>query len=317
MLRFENKTDWNFTVMLGFIKAPGDRAADRRSDNEWLSAQLVNPQSRVVIFIEGRPAINVSERDIAINWYLPDEAFEFAAKEHAVLLHVDDSDNAVFAVQLGPDCTEKIETDAVKLIDLRSLARQATLPVPDLGALAQARSILAWHEFHQFCANCGAQTTFADAGFARQCPSCKREHFPRVDPVVIMLVRHGDSFLMGRGRNFAENSYSALAGFLEPGETIEAATRRETFEETGIKLGKVEYMMSQPWPFPSTLMIGVVADALTTEISLDEQELEDARWFSTEEIRQMLTGNHPEELTLPSEMSIAFQMVKEITQHSG
>lgn len=195
-------------------------------------------------------------------------------------------------------------------VDLRSLAAQGLIPFDQLGAVAQARSVLGWHQTHRFCANCGTETTSAAGGLRRDCPTCERQHFPRVDPVVIMLAIDGDRCLMGRQKRFAEGMYSCLAGFVEPGETAENAVRRETFEEAGIRIGDVRYVASQPWPFVSSLMLGFHADAKDTEITMDEDELEDCRWFSREEVGQMLEATHPEGLFCPPEMAIAHTIVR-------
>jgi len=297
-------------VGLGFIDAPGDRAADLRGNRQWLEQQLASPECKTIVFVGDRPAISINNPTLALDLHNP-QSLPGGRQENReyVLLHRNDQGRAVFATQLDEKFEDHITSDEVKLIDLRSLAIQAVLPPADLGTLAQARSLLSWHSYHRFCSNCGAKTVLADAGYRRECASCQRQHFPRVDPVVIMLVRHGDTFLMGRGHNFAENHFSALAGFLEPGETIEDATRRETFEETGVRIGEVKYLISQPWPFPSSLMIGVVAQALTTEITLDRDEMAEARWFTFSELRQMLTNSHPEGTSLPPPMSIAYQML--------
>ena len=294
---------------MGFIDAPENRAASLRANPEWLDQQISNPASKVVVFVHDRPAIEVGDNTLKIDYKSPQEILALPDGKNLVLLHLNDRKEAVFAVQLTEQSGELIGGPNSKLIDLRSLAMQAVLPPADLGALAQARSLLSWHASHRFCANCGAESFPADAGYRRDCHACKHQHFPRVDPVVIMLIRHGEKFLMGRGHNFQENHFSALAGFLEPGETIEAATRRETFEETGIKVGNVSYLTSQPWPFPSTLMIGVIGQALTTEILPDPGEIAEARWFSFAEIRQMLNQTHPQGTTLPPPMSIACQMM--------
>ena len=295
---------------LGFINAPSDRAASLRGNSKWLDQQVNSPKSKVIAFIADRPVISVKSEALEIDFAKPSDVLPLIKQDDLILLHLSDNGNAVFAVQLGEEHTDKFITDDAKLIDLRSLAMQAVLPSKDLGALAQARSLLSWHSFHRFCANCGVETIAADAGYRRDCKACERQHFPRVDPVVIMLIQHGENFLMGRGHNFEENHFSALAGFLEPGETIEAATRRETFEETGIEVGEVTYLISQPWPFPSTLMIGVIGQAITTEISADPEEIAEALWFSFEEIRQMLVNKHPGGTTLPPPMSIAYQMMQ-------
>ena len=304
------------TSQLGFINAPDNRAAGLRGNSKWLARQLADPASKVVVFIGDRPAISIKGPSLEINYWTPQSVLAFTDNPQFVLLHLNDNDQAVFAVELDESLEDQITSDDVKLIDLRSLARQATLPTQQLGALAQARSLLSWHGTHQFCAACGAKTVLSDAGYRRDCNACNRQHFPRVDPVVIMLVQHGERFLMGRGHNFEENHFSALAGFLEPGETIEAATRREVFEETGVRVKDVTYLTSQPWPFPSTLMIGVIAEALTTEIVLDHKEMAEAKWFSFAEVHQMLNGTHPKGTTLPPPMSIAYQMIKTYMKRS-
>ena len=161
---------------------------------------------------------------------------------------------------------------------------------PDhLAPLAEAKALLAWHARHRFCANCGAPTNVSQAGWKRECPSCKVEHFPRTDPVVIMLAIDGDRCLLGRAGRFVANMWSCLAGFVEPGESIEEAARRETLEEAGIICGSVKYFASQPWPFPMSLMIGCHAQATSTEITVDREELEDARWFTRDEVALMFT----------------------------
>jgi len=147
-------------------------------------------------------------------------------------------------------------------------------------------------------------------GTSRTCPSCNIETFPRVDPVVIMLAIEGDRCLLGRQARFAPGMFSALAGFLEPGETIEEAVRREVMEESGVRVGRVAYHSSQPWPFPHSLMIGCHAEALSTEIDRDAEELEDCRWFDREEVRLMLAGTHPEGLNAPFPMAIAHHLIK-------
>lgn len=175
--------------------------------------------------------------------------------------------------------------------DLRN--RMATLSPRAAELAATARALLHWHKSHGFCAACGAASLPARAGWERHCPACGAHHFPRTDPVVICLVTHGNRVLLGRSPGWPEGMYSLLAGFVEPGETLEAATRREVFEESGIRLGEVRYLASQPWPFPASLMLGCRAQALTTEITVDPAELEDALWLSREEMVGVLAGRHP------------------------
>ena len=197
---------------------------------------------------------------------------------------------------------------------LRVLASSGVLPAEHLGALAQAHALLNWHARHGFCAVCGSATTSALGGYRRDCPNCGAQHFPRTDPVVIMLAIDASSgedlALLGRSARFPPGMYSCLAGFMEPGETIEDAVRRETLEESGIRIGRVRYHASQPWPFPSSLMIGCHGEALSTEIHCDDAELEDCRWFSRQEVLRMLAGTHPEGITTPISMAIASHLIR-------
>ncbi|MCP5075167.1 MAG: NAD(+) diphosphatase [Rhodobacteraceae bacterium] len=173
-------------------------------------------------------------------------------------------------------------SSAQVFVELRSI--MAKLSPQDAELAATARSLFEWHHNHPFCSKCGAASEVAQSGWQRTCPACGAFHFPRTDPVVIVLATHGNSVLLGRSPNWPEGMYSLLAGFMEPGETMEAAARREVFEESGIRLGKVGYLASQPWPFPSSLMIGCSAEALNTDITIDPKEIEDARWFTREQV---------------------------------
>jgi NAD+ diphosphatase len=194
--------------------------------------------------------------------------------------------------------------------DLRSIATQGFVAPEEQGLLAMAKSILDWHRRHRFCAQCGARTKPTQAGFRRDCEACGTQHFPRTDPVAIMLVTRGDHCLLGRQPRFLPGMYSCLAGFIEPGETLEDAVRREVFEEAGVRVGRVTYSQSQPWPFPSSLMIGCIAEALTEEIVIDHDELEDARWFHRDEILLMLEGRHPDNLMAANPIAIAHHLVR-------
>jgi NAD+ diphosphatase len=159
--------------------------------------------------------------------------------------------------------------------------------------IATAKAILGWHSSHRFCSACGHASAVGMGGWQRDCPSCGAHHFPRTDPVVIMLVTRGNAVLVGRSPGWPEGMYSLLAGFVEPGETLEAAVRREVREETGIAVGRVEYLASQPWPFPASLMFGCRGEALPGEIEIDPKEIEAAMWVSREEMMQVLAGGHP------------------------
>ena len=197
----------------------------------------------------------------------------------------------------------------IKAIDMRSIATQGLLTDDQLALVGTGKSLTSWHARHRFCANCGAPTEPSQGGWRRDCDSCKTQHFPRVDPVVIMLAVDGDRALLARGANFIPGMYSALAGFIEPGETIEDAVRRELFEEAGIRTAQVRYHSSQPWPFPSSLMIGCMARAETTELNIDTDEIADAAWFTREEIKTMLAFEDNAGRMIPPPSAIAHQLI--------
>ena len=196
------------------------------------------------------------------------------------------------------------------VIDLRSIAIQGLVTPEHLPPLAEAKAMLHWHARHRFCSNCGAPSTLTEAGWRRDCPACKATHFPRTDPVVIMLAIDGERCLLGRQTRFVKGMWSCLAGFVEPGETIEEAVRRETREEAGITCGRVRYFATQPWPFPMSLMIGCHAEALTKDITVDRSELEDARWFDREEAALMLLRRHPVKLGTPPAVAVAYHIIR-------
>jgi NAD+ diphosphatase len=200
-----------------------------------------------------------------------------------------------------------VSDERLRTIDLRSLAVEGAVAPEHLGPLAQGRSLSYWHARHGFCSVCGTATVMRSGGYRRDCPNCKAEHFPRTDPVVIMLAIDGDRCLMGRQSRFPPGMYSCLAGFVEPGETIEDAVRRETFEEAGIKVRRVRYHSTQPWPFPASLMIGCHAEAVTTDIVRDEKELEDCRWFDRAEVKAILAGT--ERIKSPPPIAIANKLL--------
>ena len=202
---------------------------------------------------------------------------------------------------------------AIKALDYRSIYQQHLLPPEELGEVAQGASLLAWNRSALHCGFCGGETDAKGGGYRRACANCAKEFFPRTDPVVIMLTvdEKSDRCLLGRSPHFRPGMFSCLAGFLEPGETIEDAVRRETLEESGIRLGRVRYHASQPWPFPHTLMIGCYGEALSEEIRFDSSELDDCRWFSRSEIREMLSRTAEEGPSVPPEGSIAHRLISD------
>ncbi|PZX19068.1 NAD+ diphosphatase [Palleronia aestuarii] len=181
--------------------------------------------------------------------------------------------------------------DGAAFVELRSV--MTALSPRDAELAATARGLLEWHRTHPHCARCGALSEIAQAGWQRLCPACGAHHFPRTDPVVIMLVTRGNSVLIGRSPAWPPRMYSLLAGFVEPGETVEAAVRRETFEETGVRVGEVGYLASQPWPFPASLMLGCYGHAISSRLRLDTEEIEAAEWVTREDMMEVFAGRHP------------------------
>ena len=277
---------------LAFVSSPLDRNANNRTKTDFVAARRSDSTTHVVQIAGDTVRMDVENNRLFTR--------NDAPETEAVYLGEDLQGQAWFA--------RPIEADE-QLKPIRTLMLEGGLPPEMLSILAQARSILHWHEKHGFCANCGAKSLMMDAGYKRHCPACQTEHFPRTDPVVIMAVRHHDQILLGRQASWAQGMFSTLAGFMEPGETIEQAVAREVLEEAGIKVGAVSYVTSQPWPFPSSLMIGMIAEATTTEIKLDPAELEEARWFTRAELELMLAGNHPEGLYASRPQAIAHAVV--------
>ncbi len=221
-----------------------------------------------------------------------------------------DAGAARFALAIAPEQEQALKADpGLMMIGLRALAFEELVAPHHLGAIAQGKAMLHWHAMHRYCSACGAPSTLVEAGYKRECRSCGALHFPRTDPVVIMLALREDKALLGRSPHFPPRRYSTLAGFVEPGETIEGAVRREIAEEAGIAVGRVAIMANQPWPFPASLMIGAFCEALDAAIAIDHEELEDCRWFSREEIRAMIAGTHPEGFEVPVKMSIASHLI--------
>ena len=282
-----------------------DRAAELRGDGTAIAALKAAPESRYIVFWKGKPALFPGETLAPVG---PGDPVLRDAGAEPVFLGRDDQ-GAWFAAELdrwSPDDTPEtmgafLDTseqrhpdlpDGARFVELRSVMSGVDARTAEL--LATAKAILGWHGTHRFCARCGTESEIAEAGWQRVCPECGGRHFPRTDPVVIMLILHGNSVLVGRSPQWPEGMYSLLAGFVEPGETLEAAVRREVFEETGVRVAAVDYVVSQPWPFPSSLMFGCLGRAVSEEIIIDPVEIEDARWMGREEMAEVLRGTHPE-----------------------
>jgi NAD+ diphosphatase len=294
---------------LGFAHATLDRAGWRREDAQWQKMALDDPQARFILICNDTPVLQFDGSNL-------DALFTragcngVAASQQMLFLGME-SDAPMFGVHLDPLLFDALKLRAdLKLIDMRSVVMQGLFSHGISNAIGTAKSMFMWHRRHAFCSTCGQPSQAASAGWKRYCAACKSEHFPRTDPVVIMLAVDGDKCLMGRSPHFPEGRYSCLAGFMEPGETIEQATRREIFEETGVRTGRVTYITAQPWPFPSSLMIGCFAQAISSEITIDAAELADARWFTRDEVKLILRGEHPKGITAPPAMAIAHLIMR-------
>jgi NAD+ diphosphatase len=274
-----------------FSGSPVDRAGTRRTDQAWIDQLLADPRSRAVLITKGGVVV---EDDRLIR--APVDGGD------PILLGVEDHGGALFALDVG-DAAPPPGATAVGLRDAAALLSQA-----EGGLVAQATGLVNWHRRHPRCSVCGEPTEVAEAGYVRRCPSCGAIHHPRTDPVVIMLVTDGDRALLGRQARWPPGRYSALAGFVEPGETLEEAVAREVREEAGVEVREPRYMSSQPWPFPSSLMLGFVAEYAGGEAATRDHELEDVRWFSRSELEAIRAGRI-DGLHLPPPIAIARRLI--------
>ena len=280
-----------------FAGAFVDRSGELRKDADWLTEALTSPDSRFVavwnetFLVGGDPTGTV---------LLECHQLDGAASENELIFLGIFRDNPTFAIKVDGDDAPFQELGEFK--DLRYLG--TILPPDEANLVAHARALVLWHASQVFCGTCGSAARPGAAGNSRICnnDNCGREIYPRVDPAIIVLVEDGDRCLLGRQQAWPEGRYSTIAGFVEPGESLEDAVRREVYEETNVRVGKVTYHSSQPWPFPSALMLGFTAEATTTDIELNDGELEDARWFTRED----LLSDFPK---LPFRISIARRLV--------
>jgi NAD+ diphosphatase len=290
-----------------FANSPLDRA-----DQKWLAEAFDDKRSLFIPVWKLMPFL-IKGRDgkREAGWVTPELALPLMRPGAAMVFLGLLNDRAHFAIDissLSDPSAQGALAGLGEFADLRMVAEE--IDIGDAAILAQAKAIIDWHQRHGFCANCGAPTQAADAGYKRYCEACNTEHFPRTDPVVIMLALNGDSCLLGRQAKWPQGFYSALAGFVEPGETIEEAVARELHEEAGIRTAEVLFHSTQPWPYPSSLMIGCFARAASTEIVIDGNELSDAQWFPREKVRQALERKGTPDLRLPPSLAIAHQLVK-------
>ncbi len=293
-----------------FAGNPLDRGERERRDDGWLEERAKDPESRFLPLWQLNVPIS-DGAEPALGWVRAEVLNGVAVKAAPIFLGLLDS-VAHFAIDVSDldDPTMGLQLDGGLKFEEARIA--ATLLAPDeAGILAQARSQVDWHARHRYCGVCGALSRQERGGQMRRCLDCDAPHFPRTDPVVIVVVSSGDRCILGqsRGRLSQMKMYSALAGFVDQGESIEEAVRREVMEEAGIEVGDVRYHSSQPWPFPSSLMIGCHAGALSTEIRHDDVEMADVRWFDRREVLHALAGEN-EELNVPGEIAIAHHLIK-------
>jgi NAD+ diphosphatase len=281
----------------GFSSFALDRCDDLRSDPHALAELLAHPAARQIL-LRGLDPVGDGAQLARVPL-----AHDARLDTH-ILLGKDDEGAPLF-VALGPPGLPHGGQFAPRVWEMA-----AELGPEELSLYGCARSLVDWHARHGFCAVCGAPTALSRAGWGRRCPSCNAEHFPRVDPVVIMLAEHDGRVLLGRQPRFPPRRFSALAGFVEPGETLEGAVARELYEEAGIRVRNVRYVMSQPWPFPSSLMIAATAEAEDDVITLDEKELEHAFWASADDVRAAMAGDPAAPFIAPPPMAVAHHLLR-------
>jgi NAD+ diphosphatase len=288
-----------------FARSPLDRAGHRRRDQAWLDAAFEGADVQIIPMSGFRPlVIEVGDR-AAPGWLDHATATRLAPRGALRLfLGVDAKGGPHFALDAGDGASF---AELGRFEDLRMMG--ARLSSDDLAMIGAAKAVLEWHAKHGFCASCGAASAIVEAGWRRDCPQCKAEHYPRVDPVCIMLPVFGETCLLARQRMWPSGMYSALAGYIEPGEPIEEAVARETMEEAGLRVIEARMHSTQPWPFPYSLMIGVIALVADDKETIDTEELETGRWFSREEAALLIAGKHADAFA-PPPFAIAHQLLK-------
>lgn len=300
--------------MIPFAGNPLNRASEKRLEVHWIESRLHAPSSLIFPMWRLEPFLLGPENSpppIQLGLLKPGVAEVLAADGAPCIFLGLDGDHAVFALDVSAAENPAKEGPLAGLGFFRDARAAGQLvSIKEAAIIAQAKALIDWHQRHGFCPKCGAPTTLMDAGYRRLCEKCQSEHFPRVDPVVIMLATDGDACLVGRGKLFPQGMFSALAGFIEPGETIEEAVRRELMEEASVKVGEVSYWATQPWPFPSSLMIGCFAKAANRDVKVDQSELAELRWIERKVARELIEGKRVDGIMVPPPIAIAHHLIK-------
>ena len=300
--------------MIPFAGNPLNRASEMRTDAAWIESKRRDPASLILPLWRLQPFLHDADdadAAAALSWLRPGIADSLASGDAPCIFLGLDGDQAVFALDVSAAADPAKEGPLAGLGYFREARAAAqTVSARDAAIIAQAKAMIDWHQRHGFCPRCGTPTKLVDAGYRRLCDNCNAEHFPRVDPVVIMLATDGDACLVGRGKQFPRGMFSALAGFVEPGESIEEAVRRELAEEASVKVTEVTYYATQPWPFPSSLMIGCFAKAASRAVKPDENEIAELRWLERSVARELIAGKRRDGIQVPPPIAIAHHLIK-------
>ena len=310
-----------------FSNNPVDRVSDLRSNPEWVKKTLEGNKTMISLFWKGKAFVSnvknltsghADPDQLSPAWFPLDFLKDHIAVDENLIFIGLIEEMAFFALDLSKlSDPENILglNNLGEFEDLMILAPQA-IDAGELAMLGQAKAIFEWNNSHNFCSRCGSKSIMLEAGYKRLCNNCNAEHFPRTDPVVIMLATYKDTAFLGRQKRFPPGMYSALAGFIEPGESIEEAVARELKEEAGIKISKAKYHSSQPWAFPNSLMIGYLAESETNEFKLDQVELDEGRWFTRKELKETINGKNDNGFFVPPPMAIAHHLIKAFVEEN-
>lgn len=284
-----------------------DRGDVERRNEDWINSNSKSEDARYLTLSDLNPLVKLGSNSSAISWKAYTDVEQFVEGDNDLIFLGIKNNKPHFVMDLLVD-KEKFTNEYEDFVDARSVATE--LPGEEAGILAQARAQLEWHKKTQYCSVCGGKTFSVRGGQVRQCNTCKVEHFPRTDPVAIMLVYKGDKCVLGQTKARSRSGfYSCLAGFIDQGESIEEAVMREVKEEAGLMVDNVVYHSSQPWPFPYSLMIGCHARALTEDIKVDPGEMSDVRWFTKKEVKYAIESSNPE-FHIPGSVAIAHHLIR-------